>query len=115
MKPFFHRARGRRTHTPGTMNKLETKYANQLEAWRLSGEILWWKFEPMKLNLAKATTYSPDFLVMRANCEIELHEAKGYWEDDARVKIKVAAEMFPLFKFVAVKWVKGEWKVEEFA
>ncbi len=26
---------------------------------------------------------------------------KGHWEDDARVKIKVAAEMYP-FRFVAI-------------
>ena len=33
---------------------------------------------------------------------MELHEVKGHWQDDARVKIKVAAEQYP-FRFVAVK------------
>ena len=54
---------------------------------------------------------------MLANGQIELHEVKGFWMDDARVKIKVAAEMYP-FKFVAIK-VKakkdgGGYSVEEF-
>ena len=33
---------------------------------------------------------------------LECHEVKGHWEDDARVKIKCAAEKFP-FRFVAMK------------
>jgi hypothetical protein len=48
---------------------------------------------------------------------IELHEVKGFWTDDARVKIKVAASIYP-FKFMAVKprpqKVGGGWEVEEF-
>ena len=32
---------------------------------------------------------------------LELHECKGFWRDDARVKIKVAASLYP-FKFIAV-------------
>ena len=48
---------------------------------------------------------------------LEFHEVKGFWRDDARVKIKVAAEHFP-FKFVAVRKKKlsegGGWDVEEF-
>lgn len=48
---------------------------------------------------------------------MELHEVKGFWQDDARAKIKIAAAMFP-FRFFAVK-VKtkregGGWDVEEF-
>jgi hypothetical protein len=52
-----------------------------------------------------------------ANGEIELHEVKGFWEGDARVKIKVAAEMYP-FRFLAVKAQSkkagGGWEVETF-
>ena len=39
--------------------------------------------------------------------------AKGFWEDDARVKIKVAAEVFP-FRFVAITRSKDGWKEEDF-
>lgn len=40
--------------------------------------------------MADKTFYSPDFIVPALDC-IEVHEVKGHWEDDARVKIKVAA------------------------
>jgi hypothetical protein len=39
---------------------------------------------------------------MRQDGQMEIHETKGFWTDDARVKIKVAADMYP-FKFVAIK------------
>jgi hypothetical protein len=103
-----------RVHTPGQMNKTEARYAEQLEAWRLSGEITSWMFEPLKLRLAKRTYYSPDFLVVRPDGAMEFHEVKGHWEDDARVKVKVAAEKFPMFTFIAITHKRGEWVNERF-
>jgi len=52
-------------------------------------------------------------MVVNKDQEIEFHEVKGYWMDDAKVKIKVAAAKFP-FRFVAMKLEKGLWKKEEF-
>lgn len=52
-------------------------------------------------------------MVLRADGVFEVHEVKGHWEDDARVKIKVAAELYP-FKFIAVRKQKGAWLFEEF-
>lgn len=43
-----------------------------------------------------------------------MHEIKGFREDDARVKIKVAARLFPEFAFVGVQRRKGEWVEERF-
>ena len=106
-------AKGRQP-TQGEMNKLERRYSEQLEAWRLTGEIQWWKYDAIKLRLADKTFYTPDFLVMKADSTLEVHETKGHWEDDARVKIKVAAEAYPLFRFVAIQLVNGEWVTEEF-
>lgn len=97
---------------PGQMNKLEGKYANHLEMLKKAGEIDEYVFEGCKLKLADKTTYSPDFIVVKSDV-VEMHEVKGYWEDDARVKIKVAANKFWWMKFVAVKWEKG-WVYEEF-
>lgn len=45
---------------------------------------------------------------------MELHEVKGHWEDDARVKIKVAAEQHPWFRFLAVRARGGVWEIERF-
>ena len=105
------------THTmPRTdgMNKLESRYAREvLDIRQMAGEILSWKYEAIKLRLAKRTYYTPDFMVFTL-AGLEIHETKGHWEDDARVKIKVAAEMFPEFKFVAVQHKKGIWIYEAF-
>lgn len=95
------------------MNRTETAYASYLEAQKVSGQVLWYQFEPMNLRLADRCFYKVDFLVMTGTGHLECHEVKGYWTDDALVKIKVAAETFP-FKFLAVKLEKGEWKFREF-
>jgi len=110
-------AKGRTRPTPGTMNKTEQAYGEKLEHMKRSGEIEWYKFEGIKLRLANRTFYTPDFFVMLPDGTLEVHEVKGFWEDDARVKIKVAAEMYP-FKFIAIKVRAkkhgGGWAVEEF-
>jgi hypothetical protein len=97
----------------GVMNKTEAAYARHLEAQKHTGEVLWFRFEGMKFRLADKTSYTPDFAVMTKNLQLEMHEVKGHWLDDARVKIKVAAEMYPV-KFKAIKLVRGGWEVEEF-
>lgn len=109
------RARGRRK--PGEMNKTEAAYAEHLRALQLAGEIEWFAYEAMKFKLAKNTFYTPDFIVMLADGALEAHEVKGFWEDDARVKVKVASDTFPI-RFVALKPISkkngGGWCVEEF-
>lgn len=101
----------------GQMNKTETAYAAVLEQEKQAGEILWYRFEGVKLRLADNTFYSPDFFVMRASGLLEAHEVKGHWQDDARAKIKIAADQYP-FRFIAVKVRAkkdgGGWAVEEF-
>lgn len=80
-----------------------------------AGEILWHRFEDIKLRLANNTFYTPDFDVLAADGVMELHEVKGFWQDDARVKIKIAADQYP-FRFIAVrvrpKKDGGGWAVE---
>lgn len=98
----------------GVMNNTERKYAKYLEQQKISGEIQYFAFDSIKFRLADKTFYSPDFIVMKANGELEAHEVKGFWEDDAKVKIKVAASMHPI-PFVAVYWDKKVgWKFENF-
>lgn len=101
----------------GKMNKTEAAYAALLEAEKQAGNIVWYAFEGMTFKLAADTRYTPDFAVMRSDGLMEIHEVKGFWRDDGRVKIKVAAEMFP-FRFLAVKKQSkkagGGWDVEVF-
>lgn len=101
----------------GTMNKTEAAYDEYLWQQRAAGEVFWHKFEAVKLRLADKTFYTPDFMVMPDDSYLEMHEVKGFWQDDARVKIKVAASIYP-FKFIAVTAIAkkhgGGWKREEF-
>lgn len=101
----------------GTMNKTERAYAGTLELRKVVGEVAWYKFEGLKFRLADNTFYTPDFAVMLTTGELQAHEVKGFWQHDARAKIKIAADMYPL-QFVAIqasaKKDGGGWKVEEF-
>jgi hypothetical protein len=93
------------------MNQLETRWAAELELRRQVGQIARWDFEPEKLRLADRTYYTPDFRVLLNDGTVEFHETKGFWEEDARVKFKVAAEQHP-YTFKAIRWVKKQWEVE---
>jgi hypothetical protein len=86
----------------GTMNKTEAAYERDLRDAQTLGDILWYRFEGVKLRLADNTFYTPDFIVLGSDGVLECHEVKGFWADDARVKIKVAADQYP-FRFKAVK------------
>lgn len=104
----------------GEMNKTETAYARHLETLKAAGDVAWYRFEGMKFRLADGCFYTPDFAVMRGDGAMECHEVKGHWSDDARVKIKVAAEMYPI-RFVAIRIItktkkrEGGWEVEDFS
>lgn len=101
----------------GERNSTEKAYEEHLEARRVAGNVLWYKFEGVKLRLADNTFYTPDFAVMLTSGVMEMHEVKGFWQDDARVKIKVAAELYP-FRFIAAvprkKKDGGGWNFEIF-
>jgi hypothetical protein len=101
----------------GERNKTEAAYELLLQQMQAAGEVLWFAFEGVKLRLADNTFYTPDFAVMLSSGVMEMHEVKGFWHDDARVKIKVAAELYP-FRFLAAVPQKkkdgGGWAIEVF-
>lgn len=106
----------------GQMNKTEAAYAQHLDLLKRAGEIAYYSFDSINLRLADKTFYKPDFLVMKSDGQLEIHEvkgAKGVFTDDAKVKVKVAASKFP-FRFL-VCYPKGSrrgmvqsWEIEEF-
>lgn len=102
--------------TTRKMNKTESAYADYLRNQRDIRKIHWFEFEAVKLRLADNTYYTPDFVVLPADGVLAFHEVKGHWRDDARVKIKIAAALFP-FKFIAAtkKKAVGGWEWEEFS
>lgn len=101
----------------GAMNKTEAAYAAHLALLKHAGDVQWYRFEGVKLRLADSTFYTPDFAVMAVDGVIEMHEVKGFWADDARAKIKIAADQYP-FRFYAFqarsKKAGGGWVREAF-
>lgn len=110
---------------PGTMNRTESRYSAHLALRLLAGEISLTRFEAITLKLAADTRYTPDFMVMLPDGSLELHEVKGakkqklngavtgkvipYIQEDAKLKVKVAAEMFHEFRFCVVFENAGNW------
>lgn len=105
----------------GEMNRTEAAYRDHLEAEKRSGRILEFWFEHIKLKIAdNACGYTPDFMVMRADGVIELHEVKGspaIFQEDAKVKVKACATQYPFPVFVVFPKKKssgGGWDVQAY-
>lgn len=105
----------------GTLNRTEQSYRSYLETEKQCGRIEAYWFESLKLKIADGTCwYTPDFMVLRPNGDLELHEVKGspaIFADDAKVKCKSAATQYP-FKLIVVyprsKKSGGGWDIQEF-
>jgi|688.fasta_scaffold02433_5 hypothetical protein len=118
MKGFPKRAFWKRK-VPGKQNNYELWWQQTLEE---KPNVFKVYYEAVKLKLADNTFYTPDFMVLLDDGSIEFHEVKGSWkapnQEDARVKIKVAAAIHPWAKFVSVELKKRggtfEAKFEEF-
>jgi hypothetical protein len=89
------------------LNKLETAYYNHLKPLHV-----WIGVQCITLKLGHDCRYSPDFWTVGGIGQLEAHEVKGkmFW-DDAKVKLKVAATMYPMFDFYLVtRNDNGTWK-----
>lgn len=101
------------------MNLLEARYARQLEALKAVGEILDWRFEEIRFKLGgnketKEAWFKPDFLVVYPD-RFEIHEVKGHWREAARVRIKVASQLYPWLAWKAVLYNRRDgWCYEKF-
>lgn len=90
------------------MNKLEQEFWERLKT--ASFAHIW--REPFKLRLAGRTFYTPDFAaaeVAFAHHHVYVYEAKGFMRDDAAVKLKVAASLYPCFTWVLARKQKRQW------
>jgi len=103
----------------GQMNKTEAAYAQHLELRRQAGDVAWYRFEGVKLRLADNCFLTVDFPVMRTDGLMEMHDVKGslrIYTDDAKVKMKTAAQMYPfVFKVVVPRPKKdgGGWEYHD--
>lgn len=98
----------------GVMNKTESRYCQYLDNLRHSGQLAWYAFEGVKFRLANACFYTPDFAVLLPDGELQCHEIKGsraIIQDDAKAKIKIAAELYPVRFFLVFPDKYGGWEV----
>jgi hypothetical protein len=123
--PFAPAAKGKAHHMlgrlgVGIMNKTEARFEREmLIPAKERGEITWYAFEGIKLRLAERTYLTVDFFVRRPDLTFEAIDVKGaraIVEEDARVKMKVAAAMFPFsfrLAFPRPRALGGGWLIEE--
>ena len=131
----FERDRGRIPQQPlrskkarplSEMNKGESLHAQWLELQRIAGTVRWYWFQAWTFKLASDCRYTPDFAVLRdVPPQWTLVDVKGrkvkpdgtqtYWaEEDAKIKIKLSAKIFPMFRWViAFPLQNGEWQEVE--
>ena len=103
----------------GKKNKTEQSYERFLALEKAAGRVLDWWFEPMSLRLSECDAgqplrYSPDFLVLAADGTVYMDDVKaplrrGQKHDDpaALIRIKAAADRYPLFVFRLVRPIAG--------
>jgi hypothetical protein len=103
------------------MNGLEAAYALLLDA---DPSVAAWVYEGIKLRLADGAFYTGDFAICRDNGALEIHEVKAEkkvsqrrdqtFKEASRVRIKVAAERYPWFRFVVARKAGPRgWNLEE--
>lgn len=126
--PFFNRFARHQRRVPGERNKVEAAYEQHLDTLHKAGLIDGFKFEGIKIKLADKTFWTPDFIVFAQDGVVELHDTKGtktktradgskdktpWIEEDAKIKLKLASELFPFRVFAVFKTPDG-WQKQQF-
>lgn len=104
------------------MNKTERLYSRHLDHLKQIGHISAYWYEPWKIRIADNCTWTPDFVVINTDGTIEWQDTKSWWakakkvgiEEDALIKMKAAAEMYPQFKVLATWFKDGVWEQRVF-
>ncbi len=127
----FTRARARFRTAPDRQNKTERRFMDQyLLLRKFEGVSVHYEPCQVKYRLADKTWFLPDFAEILADGEINYYDVKAAWknkdgsysphcEDDAKVKIKVAAEQHRRWGHWIMAWEDGRagcgaWKTKEF-
>lgn len=96
------------------MNGAERQRGVELEAMKRAGQIADWWFERWTFKLADDCRFIPDFVIQDCDGSLRVEEVKGFWRDDAKVKIRVFAAQFPFPTRALVKRKGGGWDIEVF-
>jgi hypothetical protein len=91
------------------LNKTEKAYLAYLRGLNPQ----WLGIQNLTLKLGDDTRYTPDFVAIDSTGVFHAREVKGFFRDDAKVKIKVAARQFPWIRFTLAFKNGSGWKHEE--
>lgn len=97
---------------PKFKSKLEAEYAQMLEAQVRAGGIRSWQYEGITIKLADHVRFTVDFNVVGNDGSLSMIETKGFMREAARVRLLVAARMWPMFSWFLVRKVRGAFVVE---
>jgi len=87
------------------LNKLERDYLAYLRAL----EFPWIGIQNVTLKLAHDCRLTVDFVVRDHVGQLTFTDVKGFQREDALIKMKIAARMFPFWLFQIVKRQHGRW------
>lgn len=106
---------GKKVQKIKTMTRPEKLMMQRLASQKRTGVILNYAYEPIKLELGKRCTYTPDFIVDEIDGTKTIIETKGaYIREDSIIKLKWAAEKFKkeykvkLFIYKNHQWIERE-------
>lgn len=91
------------------LNKTERARLEYLRMLRMPHLMI----QSVTLKLAFDCRFTPDFSYIDENGRLTLEDVKGFQREDALIKAKVAARLFPFFRFVIVKKVGSGWDMSE--
>ncbi|WP_343546796.1 hypothetical protein [Sphingobium yanoikuyae] len=101
----------------GEKNQTEQRFEDEyLRPLLLAGEILWYRFEGVKLRLADNTFLTVDYAVLPAGGVLTMIDVKGgaaVVQEDARVKMRVAADQYPFLFQYAFPTKGGGWTIKD--
>ena len=110
-KPTLRQKRGPKLNKAEAALEAYLKARYDVEDWVLGSQNI-------TLQLGNGVRYTPDFnaFARRGDMRPMFWEVKGFMRDDAGVKLKVAAALYPQFDFALVK-KQGKtatgWRIEE--
>jgi len=100
---------------PRYKSKTEARFVQEIaEPRQRSGEITLYVYEPLTLKLAPAVRYTPDFLCLVVGEPLPvLVEVKMWMREDAWQKLKIAAAMWPIFRFELWTYKDKQWTCKQ--
>lgn len=93
------------------LNKTEAEFLALLKAH--TPEVATVHAQSVTFEIANGCRYTPDFVVFYPLGQVNAYEVKGFFRDDAAVKLKVAARTFPFVKWTLAWKKKGGWQSQE--